>query len=113
MLQEEKDKMNKLILLCLELDKQQKEIEEQLKCNKEQLKYYMKNAQTDTFIDDFGTKVTFKTHTRDSFDKQKFIEKYGENEYKLLLTTIEYESLKIMTKDEQERVKKLIRNVKK
>lgn len=97
--------LNSLIQEYLKLSAKIKFLEEEKEKFKTKLKYELKVNELDSYTDGSGNTVTLKMQGRESVDKDRVKELLGEIRYQEVVKSTEFEVLKVLSQEAQERMK--------
>ena len=70
-----------------------------------EIKMYLAKDNQDFYEDPFGNSVSLKKQTRESLNKEKVKSLLGEIQFKEVVKTTEFDTLRILSKESREKIK--------
>lgn len=97
--------INVLMQEYLKLSSKIKFLEEAKEKFKNKLKYELKIRELEVYTDGVGNTVSLKTQSRETVDKERVKELLGEIRFQEVVKSSEYEVLKVLSQEAQDRMK--------
>ena len=107
------EKLNKLVEGYLNLRNEIKKLNEDLEELKAKIKIEMNIEDIDKYVDNNGNQVTYKESVRKSLNRKLVEEKLAPEIFRECLKESKFETLRVLSKEELERVKKMTEDKKK
>jgi len=102
------EKINELIQQHFELKVKLDELQQKDEAIRTEIKVRLKQDGKEYYEDPEGNTVTYKEYSREGLDKKKVKELLGAIQFKEVLKVTTFESLKIISKENREKIKTML-----